>query len=133
MKIYLAAASKEIERAELVAAWLIDHGHTVTSTWMAQIRQVGAANPRDATDDRRETWARRCLREIAESDVLWFLVPPAHIDTAGAWAELATAFHLPHVQMVASGDTRRSIFCALANEFPTDGAALLYVLGLQPW
>lgn len=130
MKIYIAAASLEIARAERACIDLIHNGLEVTSTWMNQIRQVGSANPRDATDWQRASWAVQCLREVAASDVLWFLVPPADTATAGGWAELATAYVLPFASIVSSGDTKRSIFCALGAEFATDAAALFYLLSL---
>lgn len=126
--IYIAAASKEIERAERVRDQLRGHGFTITSTWMDQIRQIGEANPRDASHAQRHTWSLQCLYEVWKSDVLLFLVPPVGIDTAGAWGELIHAHNQKEIEILCAGDTKRSIFCALGKEFASDNEAIAHLV-----
>lgn len=130
MKVYIAAASAEIERAERMRDLLQANGFEVTSSWMEQIRQVGASNPHDESEDQREEWAVQCIREVMASDVLWLLVPPAHIRTAGAWGEFLAAWMLPTVSVISSGDTKQSIFCALGDEYASDEEAVQRYFGI---
>lgn len=126
IKIYIAAASKDIARAELVRDQLRELEYDITSTWMDQIRQVGAANPRDASNEQRAIWAEGCLREVRNSDVLLFLVPDDGMDTAGAWTELGVAY-AESVEILCAGVTKRSIFCALGREFASDQDAIHHI------
>lgn len=126
-RIYIAAASKEIERAERVRDQLRSHGFPIMSTWMEQIRQIGVANPRDASHAQRRKWSLQCLYEVSNSDVLLFLVPPEGIDTADAWGELIHAHNRPDIDILCAGDTKRSIFCALGQEFTNDDDAVLHI------
>jgi hypothetical protein len=125
--VYIAASSADIERAEHWRDRLIAAGVTVTSSWMANVRKVGAGNPRDASDAQRNAWSTQCLIEVVESDVLWLLVPPAGVDTVGAWWE-AGAASVSDVWIVASGDTRRTIFTARGVEYLDDETAFAAVL-----
>jgi hypothetical protein len=125
--VYIAASSADIDRAEHWRDRLIAAGVHVTSTWMANVSRVGAGNPRDASDAQRAVWARQRLIEVVESDVLWLLVSPDGTETVGAWWE-AGAASVSDVWIVASGDTKRSIFTALGDEYADDDTAFAAVL-----
>lgn len=123
-RVYIAAASvpSEIERVERWAAALIEAGIEVISTWPRNIREVGSANPRDATTAQRWEWAVTCLHQVAQADALWFMTPPPGVHTRGAWCELnAARYGGQHI--VCSGDTKQSIFTALGDEYETDEQA----------
>lgn len=122
MKLYLAASSAEIERATEWCAKLRHAGITVTSTWIDTIRLVGAANPRDANDEKRASWVKADFAEIDDADALWLLVPAADAPTRGAWIELGYAWSRRKA-IVCSGDTRQSIFCVVGDEYETDERA----------
>lgn len=134
MKVYIAAASAEIARAERVAAKLTSAGIEVTSSWMANVRKVGAANPRDASREQRRAWANGCLAEVAKSDVVLLLMPPIGTETIGAYWE--AGFALGDIsqtgldrRIVISGDTKRSVFSALGEEYETDDEAIQAIIG----
>ncbi len=137
MKIYVACASAEIDRAEKWIAALRERHIEVTSTWTENIRKVGSANPTDATKEQRAQWARQCLSEVAAADVLWLLQPKAL--TSGAWIEFGWAESVG-AYMVTSGCDKRSIFTALGDEFATDEEAFTAIVDLchqahedEPW
>lgn len=146
MKIYLAGSShpSQMERVERWAAALgkvgISDGRRqpepawqVTSTWIANVRAVGAGNPRDASAIARRGWAVQDLQEVRQSEVFWFLVPPPDITTLGAWCEIATAYESAR-PIVCSGDAEgrhRSIFTALGQEFDHDEQAFDWLNGLR--
>ena len=132
MRVYIAASSDEIERAEWWTAALQARGIVVVSTWPACVRAVGDANPRTATHQQRRSWSGACLLEVAQCDVLWLLVPSAG-HGRGAYAELGAA-HALGKQLVASGDVLQSVFTAQAAEFAehADAADHISMLASQP-
>lgn len=125
MKVYVAASSAEIERAEAAIASLRDLGIQVTSTWPAVVRSVGVSNPRGASRADRRAWSETDLLELAAAEHLWLLAPGPESPTRGAWVELGYA-RAAGLVIVSSGDTLQSIFPALGLEFATDADALNY-------
>jgi len=125
--VYLAASSAEIARAQSIVDRLTSVGITITSTWLANIAAVGSANPRDASREQRLAWTDICLAEVRAADLLWFLVPSVSNPTRGGWGELLYA-HALGKELVCSGDTRQSIFPAIAGEFDDDEHALDFVV-----
>lgn len=125
MNVYLAGSSAPSER-ERIRLWkrrLEEVEITIVSTWIASVETYGN-NPREATRAMRRVWAHNCLAEIAHANVFWFLVPPTDAATRGAWAELAYAQSWASTcELFASGDTKQSVFCALALEFAEDKLA----------
>lgn len=133
MKVYLAGSSAPSERprVEKWIAKLTEAGITVTSTWLDSVKREGSGNPRDATADQRRHWAMTCLDEVRRSTLVWFLVPPPEASTRGAWFEIGfLTGEVGPDAFIASGDTKQSIFCALAydDECETDEAAFERVL-----
>lgn len=137
MRIYVAGASSEIERAEQRMAALRAVSIEVTSTWPEVIRKVGAPNPMGATRDERMLWSMADLDQVSEADVFWFLLPEGK-PTAGAYTEFGYALMLggmaraaraagvigaPEFWILVSG-TETSIFTALADHYATDSEAL---------
>lgn len=137
MKVYVAGASSEMERAEKWMAALREVGIEVTSTWPEVIRKVGVANPMDAPRTDRALWAAQDLSEVSGSDVLWFLLPEGR-PTAGAYTEFGYAVFMgaaasqardagipgaPLFWIIVSGK-ETSIFTALADHFVSDEEAL---------
>jgi hypothetical protein len=125
--VYIAASSADIDRAEHWRDRLVAVGVRVVGTWMANIRTVGDANPRTASADLRSYWSRTCLEQVADADAFWLLVPGADKPTAGAWIELGYALGCD-LRIVCSGDTKRSIFCALGDEYASDEDAFAAVV-----
>lgn len=128
MKVYIAAASAEIERAERVAGKLAAAGIQITSSWMRQVRRAGAANPREASSGQRRTLAVGCLSEVGDSDVVLLLMPPVGTETIGAYWEAGYARSLS-ARIILSGDTKRSVFSALGEEYETDDEAIQAIIG----
>lgn len=126
MNVYIAAASAEIERADHWARRLRAAGIGCTSSWIENVRRVGAGNPVDAGADKRRGWSLGCLADVEGSDALWLLAPPADVVTFGAWVELGYAFSRDKL-LVSSGLDARSIFGALGLEFTTDLDAYAFI------
>lgn len=132
LRVYLAGASTpdQIDRVRSWSARLRDAGIVVVSTWPDAIAQVGAANPRDAAAEQRCRWSAQDLREVHRADVLWLLCPPAGTTTCGAWVELGYAY-ASALSIVASGDTRQSIFTSLGVECTSDELAFEALRGFD--
>lgn len=69
------------------------------------------------------------MREIDAARFFWLLVPPVGVSSAGAWVELQHARERG-LQVIASGDTRQSVFTALVPEYDDDAAAFEAILSL---
>ena len=139
MKIYVAAASSEIDRAKRAMAALRAEGIEVTSTWPEVIEREngGVANQMHEPRDRRAAWAKTDLDQVYASDVFWLLLPERK-PTAGAHTEFGFALMLASMRhegfmakipgvtplrIICSG-VETSIFTALAEHFESDHNAL---------
>lgn len=128
MKVYVAASSDELDRARYWMTMLSNIGAGVTSEWAEIIAEVGTANPRDAATERRFKWSANDLASVAESDMVWFLVPK---ESAGRGAYYETGFaRAAGIPVISSGDTKQSIFNAQGKEFATDDEAFAYLHGI---
>lgn len=139
MKVYIAAASSEIDRAEFFFKLLTSQGIECTSSWIANVRSVGEGNPVAATFEDRKRWALDNLLAIEASAVVWILAPSTGVFSHGAYFELgyavararssvATAWvnsTSVRPKIIASGGDHRWVFLALADElYKTDTNAL---------
>lgn len=121
MKIYIAGSSNELDLCDSYMKRVRALGHTITVDWVEMIRLKGSANPRDASVDERRNYAYDDLAGVAEADLVWLLIPK--IGGKRCWVELGAAI-AQGKQVIASGDTLCSIFCALVDEFPDHEMAL---------
>lgn len=123
-KIYISAASAP-DQIGRVATWTrrLKEAHVeVVSTWPETVATAGVGNPRGAETRQRRQWSWIDLAEVSSADALWFMVPPADVQTRGAWVELGVAY-THAIRIVSSGDTKQSIFTALGDEYETDEEA----------
>jgi nucleoside 2-deoxyribosyltransferase len=127
MKIYVAGASSEIERAEAMIVRLRAAGIEVTCTWTENIRKVGHGNPADASHDQRRKRSEQDLVEVARAQILWFLLPRPPNATFGAWVELGFAFARGK-RILLSGQ-HNNIFVGLGNMFADDEEAFKAIIG----
>lgn len=124
-KIYISAASTpdQIGRVATWARRLKEANVEVVSTWPETVAAAaGVGNPRGAETRQRRQWSWIDLAEVGSADALWFMVPPADVQTRGAWVELGVAY-THGIRIVSSGDTKQSIFTALGEEYETDEEA----------
>jgi len=132
VKVYVAGSSKELARASSIMTQIrMCPELELTMDWVAQIREVGVANPADAPEGLRRSWAMNAIQAVQDAPVLWLLLPTT--ETVGAWCELSAAVVFGMTQplrrrIMTSGPPEaraRSIFTALADRhFDTDGEAL---------
>ena len=124
MKIYIAAASAEIERAERMIALARKAGFTVVHDWPAQIREAGEANPTTVAVEQRRAWALDCLARLSSADALWLLAPQGA--TSGAWVEFGASVSYGRYTIMSGA--HQSVFAELATEnadTDEDGLAML--------
>ena len=138
MKIYVAASSKELERAERIMAALRARGHEITFDWTVPIRERAARGEPDAklSITERGFYAFKDTNGIEDADLFWQLIPTT--ESAGAWWELGYATGLrngkvKHPHVIVSGNPERCLFTVLVPySFAIDAQALAYVLSLNP-
>lgn len=127
-RIYLAASSRELERAKHWAERLEREGFELTAKWWEDVEAEVDANPTD--HDARIKYARKDVFAVARADFLWLLVPPHGVHSHGAFLEYGLALG-GEARRVASGDTKRSIFLALGEEFETDEEAFWFLMSAR--
>ena len=112
-KIYVAASSAEIARAEDASSFVRKWpGLTLTSHWIDCIQEVGESNP-DTTDETRRAWSEEDLERVLSSDWFWVLLPKE--PTRGLWFEWGFAW-AHRIRIVTSGPNRsQSIFTSLSH------------------
>jgi nucleoside 2-deoxyribosyltransferase len=121
--IYVAASSHEIDRAEQCMAALRKAGVIVTSLWPTTIRDVGDANPRDASLGQRYEWADADIAQVNSAAGFLLLMPQKA--SMGAAFEFGFAFASEKVTWVSGPNQSASIFTALAHyHYDTDEAAI---------
>lgn len=140
LRVYVAGASKEIDRCRAAMDYVREIGGVITCDWIAEIERVGSANDGLTQEQRRES-AEADLCGVMEADVFWLLAPDN--TSTGAWVELGTALvarevwrandavQHPTVIIVSGPGSKRSIFAALADlETPSDITAMRRVAEL---
>jgi hypothetical protein len=120
MRVYVAASSKQLDRARMWMAALRAMGHTISHDWTASIEERGEANPPDATRDECWDWAIDDFAGIDTADVVWVLMPTT--EGFGAAVELGYALAL-RKPVIVSGVWNRSIFTAMAVCYDRDDQA----------
>lgn len=125
--IYLAGSSGELPACEYWIAKLRKAGIEVTLDWPANIRAVGDANPREASEADRLRWTRADLDGVAAADIFWLLIPWKR--SIGCWAELGAAQAWAR-EIIVSGDWRKTIFTSLADKrFDSHQEAFDWIVG----
>ncbi len=127
MKLYIAASSAEPERVAIALERATAAGLQITCTWPTVVAATsGGANPANASRESRFGWSSQDLTEVAAADVLWFLVPSG-ATTRGAWVEAGFAYASGKLLVFSGENTHQTVFCALGEEFTTDGEALAWI------
>ncbi len=116
-RVYVAASSKELGRAKAAMALLREYGHEVTHDWVAEVEEVGSANPEHATVADKCRWAKADLDGVRAADLIWLLMPDQ--GGLGAYWEAGYAQALGK-GLIVSGKHRRSIFTVYAGCFDSD-------------
>lgn len=91
MNVYVAASSRELERAERMMRLLALDGHVITHNWIPSVRAAIASGISEAKADDAHAYdaARADMDGVAAADALVFLAPT---DTSKmAWSELGGA------------------------------------------
>lgn len=112
MRIYVCGGSSEMDTIAERMRQLREMGHMITHDWVATIRSVGEANPRQASHKDRLRWAAEDLRGIEEAHIVWAMLPVK--PSFGCAFELGFACGQGH-HVIVSGDWRASIFSAQAE------------------
>jgi hypothetical protein len=124
MNIYVCGGSTELD---LVAGYmdkLRAMGHRITHDWVAKIREVGDANPREATERQRARWSIEDRSGVRGADLVWVILPERTSFGCGVEMGLALAYGT----IIVSGDWRSSIFTSLAYaRFDAHDAALTWI------
>jgi hypothetical protein len=130
--IYLAGASKELDRCETLRDRLTAAGHRVTRNWMADVRANAHRPDADIGKEERAAYARADLDGVAACGVFWLVTP--ELPSLGAWVELGYALRRadesPYLPLIIVSGPWRSIFGDLADfTFSTHEEALAYLCG----
>lgn len=128
MKIYVAAASKELERAKNVMCKLRGFGHTITHDWTVEVEKYKNEIP---SDDILTQCAENDYQGVFSATALVLLSPEIQNITIGAWTELGVALAL-HKTIFISGNADKCIFSYMGDVHKFDNDEEL-LFELQGW
>lgn len=100
MKIYVAAASAEIERASAFMQFVRELGHDITHDWVPELRAQSVPESQLPVAVRRAS-AQADLDGVRRADLLVVLVPHEAVPSRGTWVELGYALGLRSVTDLA--------------------------------
>jgi hypothetical protein len=123
MKVYVAGASAEIERARRVRDALLRDGHEITFDWTTDFESnEGLSNAQ------RAAYADADFQGVVLANCLVLLVPIAPMLTQGAWWEggVADARCIPIIASGRPEDRVKNIFLSRAIEVDTDEEAVAF-------
>ncbi len=125
-RVYVAGSSAETERVTTYQHALRELGFEITHDWTVPVLKFGSQGEMLSESVRKEH-AREDLEGVRSADILWFLVPPSHLTSRGAWIEFGAAL-MGGKKTVLSGQTSsESIFSTLATLiYSTDDEALAH-------
>lgn len=118
MKIYVAGASKELDRARRVMARLRESGHEITEDWTVPVAEKGAM---PATKDARMAAADADIAGVYLADLFILLHPAPGVSTTGAWFELGLWYGLREGFTIVSYETEESRGAGPACLFVDEG------------
>jgi hypothetical protein len=116
LRVYVAGASKDLERAERAMTWLREAGCEITTDWVAEMKAEPLAD-RELTLERQQRCATADLLGVIRADVVWFLVPSEPVRSSFASRHRAPGLS-PRVGLPpASTSSSRSWKSSLAKPF----------------
>lgn len=114
MKVYIATAFGNFEKAEMAERLLLETGHTSTASWISVAKKLNGDDKGNVGSDVRRREAESCLLDIKNSDALLLLVPSK--GGCGMWVELGYMIGMRGVRanVLAVGPAQdRTLFCEL--------------------
>ena len=117
-KVYVAGATKEVERVRTVQGYCRTAGHEITFDWTDGLEAQTVAEA-DMFDEHARTLAWRCLDGVNDADVVVLCVP-AWQPTRGAWVELGYAVAKKRGIVILGEASRVSVFTRLGHSFVRD-------------
>jgi nucleoside 2-deoxyribosyltransferase len=124
VRVYVAGASRELDRVDAFIAAMLARGHELALDWREPIRERTAAGGTDTdlADDAARVFAVEDLTAICGAD-LFILLAPAE-GGSGCWVELGFAISRGIPIVVSGPAARRSVFTRLAGIADRDEDAL---------
>lgn len=127
-KVYVAASSDELDRAEAAMELLREAGFEVALNWVKTIRECGIANPEEQERDGDcRVWAEASRGAVRGADAFWLLAPSVGA-ARGAFTELGIGIEREIPIVVSGPHARCSIFARLANELVPEDVRALAIL-----
>lgn len=138
--VYVAGASKELDRCTRWIQALKQEGIHVTYDWTEAVAKFGSFGT-TLKDYEKRAFARADLRGVQEASLLWLLAPASTSTSVGAWIELGYALRgagdFPDLApgrkkiVVSPAVSDRCIFALLPSviEFASDEEAFRAILG----
>ena len=132
MRIYIAGASAEWDRAQSRMDWARENGFTIAYDWVADVikyRVEGGQSDADLTKEDRRRLATNDMAAVIGCDAFWLLVPNEGALTVGAWVELGVALGAYRPVIVSGACIGDHLFCSLADhQYDVDTDAMQWLL-----
>lgn len=126
IRVYIAASSEEVERAEYWTSQLAKRGIVTTSSWLEDAKSPLGCNRVSSTQEERLAAADDCQAGVENADLVWILMPSSH--SMGAFWEFGFATACELATCVSGANQYKSVFSAKAKyTFETDEAAFDFI------
>lgn len=128
MRVYVAGASAELERARSAMRDLRGYGCEITFDWTQAVEKFGSLGA-VLSEEEKAQCARNDLDGVRAAEVVLFLTPEDKALTLGMWVELGAALALGKTLVLTGPSRNATIFCNLSpHRFVTDRAGVLWVM-----
>lgn len=107
MKIYVAAKTHDVDRAQKVMTWVRECGHEVTFDWTVGVKKLGDANESELTHEVQQAIAINDRRGVAYAQLVIAL---AHPDVCGTLMEIGMALAFSTPVWLVGQFPRESVF-----------------------
>jgi hypothetical protein len=125
LRVYIAASSKEVDRAEYWTTMLLTKNIQVTSTWLEDAKSIGCNRP-DDSEETRMAAADDCLAGVDTADLVWVMMPIT--GSMGAFWEFGYATACQLATCISGANQYASVFSVLAKyKFETDKDAFEFI------
>jgi hypothetical protein len=126
IRVYLAASSKEVDRAEYWTTRLSSKNILITSTWLDDAKSIIGCNSPEHSHEDRLNAADECVAGVETADIIWVLMPI--VGSMGAFWEFGYAHACQLATCISGAAQYNSVFSALAKyRFDTDQEAFDFI------
>ena len=131
MRVFIAAASRDVGRAQRARAQLALISAACTARWIDPVAKARAAGKQvaDYSDAQQQHFAEVNRADIMSAGYVWALAPARRVYTTGFWPDVVFAIDYGIPTLITGPTCRDNIYCVGAElRSPSDDDALAWLV-----